>query len=363
MEQMMATKRLPDIRTSYTPIERALLSAYLGYPDPAPQEIEGIDISQPVDADEWDESVQRIAPLPSLHDGNSLMLENAVARICLEPVARQLPQWASISDGRVTLARRRRPRTALRSDRPRRPKYLFTINWGDSGPGFSWPEKYFVARLPGYEVCIVTASADSPDTHGYCDFAIGWYPGGVSDIEKAGECIREWWSKQCGWGQERWAYLFGTGAVDEQTAERWPTKCGHPKATTIMTRRTEMEPIVRDRVATAAVQGSDELPQFDGFPYLVTRIVPALYHIVLLPGDATHTSLVSIADRQLRANRLDTCLALDARHAIFFYADGWVQPSHTVPRGGTVVVNRLALGVDLLERRSCGGDSRGWMRS
>ena len=159
----MSTKSLPDIRTSYTPIERALLSAYLRYPDPAPHELEGIDISETVDPDEWDESVQGIAPLPNLHGIDSLMLENAVARICLEPVAPELPQWASVRDGKVTLGRTRRRRTALRSHRPRRPKYLFTINWADSGPGFSWPEKYFVARIPGYEVCIVTGSADCPD--------------------------------------------------------------------------------------------------------------------------------------------------------------------------------------------------------
>ena len=34
---MSTTKRPPDIRTSYTRIERALLAAYLGYPDPAPE--------------------------------------------------------------------------------------------------------------------------------------------------------------------------------------------------------------------------------------------------------------------------------------------------------------------------------------
>jgi hypothetical protein len=218
----MSRTRPPDIRTSYTPTERALLAAYLGYPDPAPHDLEGIDITKAVDPEEWDESVQGIAPLPNLYDTDHLMLENAVARICLEPVAPELPQWASVSGGKVTLARQRRRRTALRSHRPRRPKYLFTINWADSGPGFSWPEKYYVARIPGYEVCIVTGSADSPDAHGYCDFALGWYAGGVSDVDKAGEIIRAWWAGQLmGHDQQRWAYLFGTGAVDEQTAERW----------------------------------------------------------------------------------------------------------------------------------------------
>ena len=31
----------------------------------------------------------------------------------------------------------------------------------------------------------------------------------------------------------------------------------------------------------------EELPQFDGFPYLVTRPVPALYHLTLLPCSET----------------------------------------------------------------------------
>lgn len=217
---MSTTKRPPDIRTSYTPIKRALIAAYLGYPDPAPHEIEGIDIHETVDPDEWNESVKGIAPLENHHGGQEMMLENAVARICLEPVA-PLPTWASISNGKVTRARPRRRRTALRSHRPRRPLHLFTTNWADSGPGFSWPEKYYAARLPGYEVCIVTGSADSPDAHGYCDFALGWYAGGVSDVEPAGRIIRGWWSRQAGWGQQRWAYLFDTGAVDEQTAEQW----------------------------------------------------------------------------------------------------------------------------------------------
>jgi hypothetical protein len=86
---MMSRTSPPEIRTSYTPSERALLAAYLNYPDPAPRELEGVDISTPVDPDERDESIRGIAPLPSVHGSNRLMLENAVARICLEQVAPQ----------------------------------------------------------------------------------------------------------------------------------------------------------------------------------------------------------------------------------------------------------------------------------
>ena len=95
----------------------------------------------------------------------------------------------------------------------------------------------------------------------------------------------------------------------------------------------------------------EELPQFDGFPYLVTRLVPALYHLTLLPGDATRDTLVSLAERQLHANRLDACLALDAGHAIFFWSDGRVQPSDSVPRGGTVLAGKLAPAVEFLDTR------------
>lgn len=104
---------------------------------------------------------------------------------------------------------------------------------------------------------------------------------------------------------------------------------------------------------------ADELPQFDGFPYLVTRLVPALYHLMLLPGDATRDTLVSLAERQLHANRLDTCLALDAQHAIFFWTDGSVQPSDSAPRGGTVLANKLAPAVELLDTRELRGRRRG----
>ena len=216
---MSAGKR-SGIRSLYTPTERALLAAYLGYPDPAPAELVGIDITQPVDPDDWDAAASGIAPILSLYKSDALMLENAVARICLTAIDAKLPQWASLSRGRVTLGRK--PARADRTRRHPRPVHLFTINWADSGPGFSWPEAYYVTSLPGYDVCIVTASADCPEVHGYCDVAIGWFVGDPSNIKGAGECIRSWWSWSCAENnQGRWAYLFDTAAVDGRTAAHW----------------------------------------------------------------------------------------------------------------------------------------------
>lgn len=214
-----------DILNLYAPIERALLSAYLQVPDPQPAGIAGLDVTTPV-PDGWNEARDGIGPRASELGSDNLMLENAVARICLESAQRSLPQWAVVRDGTVTLGRRRsRPG---RRARKLRPLHLFTINWGDSGPGFSWPEAYHVTWLPGYDVSIVTASADSPDTHGYCDFAIGWFEGPANNLARAADCLTGHWITQKGYCQERWAYLFDAGAFDEAAANAladavWPS--------------------------------------------------------------------------------------------------------------------------------------------
>jgi hypothetical protein len=185
-----------------------------------PDELASVDITEPVDEDAWDEGKDGIAPLPSGTGYDGLMIENVVARICLRSSTVKLPQWASVSPAGVTLGRREpRRRSARRSLQPR---HLLTINWADSGPGFSWPEAYHVTAPPGYGVCIVTASADSPDAYGYCDVAIGWFHGDVTDLEQSGECVRTWWHRQKVEGSlERWSWLFTTGDVDEEAAARW----------------------------------------------------------------------------------------------------------------------------------------------
>lgn len=92
---------------------------------------------------------------------------------------------------------------------------------------------------------------------------------------------------------------------------------------------------------------TSKLPLFDGFPYLTTRIVPALYHIALLPADATETTLLELAQVQASANRLDTCLVLHTRLAVSFWPDGRVTRTDTPPRGGALLSSRLALPVNL----------------
>lgn len=79
---------------------------------------------------------------------------------------------------------------------------------------------------------------------------------------------------------------------------------------------------------------------FEGFPYLVTRIVPAMYHIIVLPDDLGAGDLLDIARRQVQANALPTCLARAADSAIFI-APGGREDRAEPPRGGIIVTDRL----------------------
>ncbi len=80
---------------------------------------------------------------------------------------------------------------------------------------------------------------------------------------------------------------------------------------------------------------------FEGFPYIVARIVPSMYHLILLPDDVSTEDLVEIAQRQARANRLQTCLAVAADSALYIEPDGGQQWSATPPTGGVIITGRL----------------------
>jgi len=90
-------------------------------------------------------------------------------------------------------------------------------------------------------------------------------------------------------------------------------------------------------------------PRFDGHPYLVTRIGhSALRHIALLPADWPRDRLVDLARRQRDANRLDTCLVLGLRDALYLNADGQEGSAEHVP-SGMPVIGRLRLAEALPE--------------
>jgi hypothetical protein len=145
----------------------------------------------------------------------------AVAQILLHHVQGALPQWASVRGDKVFLNRKehKRHKDARLAFNP---QLVCTINWADSGPGFSWPESYHVTCLPGFDKFVVTASRDGPDAWGCSDHAIGVADGDLSPVEAAKKVIVEFWGSQVSaWEQCRWAYLFGEGLIDTQTANAW----------------------------------------------------------------------------------------------------------------------------------------------
>lgn len=86
----------------------------------------------------------------------------------------------------------------------------------------------------------------------------------------------------------------------------------------------------------------DRLPLFDGFPFLVTRVVGAFRHILLLPVDRSEAELQRLAELQTAANRLESCLVLGPDRAIYYYLDGQSSGvSDMTPRGGLLVTGKL----------------------
>jgi hypothetical protein len=142
----------------------------------------------------------------------------AVAQILLERVQDRLPQWVGPKAGaRPLLDRRSHRKVELW------PRHLLTINWADSGPGFSWPVAYNATYVPGFDRSIVTASADCLDMFGgVCDVAIGSFGREVPIIRGCHDIIISDWSWQRGeWDQQRWAYLFDAGLVSKAEAQAW----------------------------------------------------------------------------------------------------------------------------------------------
>jgi hypothetical protein len=84
-----------------------------------------------------------------------------------------------------------------------------------------------------------------------------------------------------------------------------------------------------------------DLPLFDGFPYLSTRLSPAFYHITLLPQDKPETFLWTLAASQTYLNCLRACLVLDYASCHYFDENGRSTSSKEPPRGRTVAFGKL----------------------
>jgi hypothetical protein len=86
------------------------------------------------------------------------------------------------------------------------------------------------------------------------------------------------------------------------------------------------------------------LPAFDGFPYISTRLVPALYHLIVVPRSFEKALLRDVTRRQVSANRLPTCLVLSDTECYYYETvNGRESATSVIPRGGRIVSGKLQL--------------------
>ncbi len=88
------------------------------------------------------------------------------------------------------------------------------------------------------------------------------------------------------------------------------------------------------------------LPVFGSFPYLATRLVPALYHLSVLPGSFEPELLRHTAQWQVAANKLPTCLVFGPDDCLYYEIDGTEFRSDEIPCGGHAVSGKLRLCVE-----------------
>ena len=161
-------------------------------------------------------------------DPRPIPLEGAVARIVLNTAA-DLPQWAiSEGDGEIYFGRPlKKP-----GDRPARillPAPIARINWATSGPGISWPEKYYITRIAHYRRWVVTASSDTSETTGFVDWAIHHAPDNLPAKEVAREALLRCWRGNAALNQSPFESIEQSGLLKSaEIAEiarlAWPGK-------------------------------------------------------------------------------------------------------------------------------------------
>ena len=199
----------------FHPIEHAILCDWLG--KERPDSSAEIDLEALVDGPDD-------GPVTLKHscDGtlNEFTLRNAVARLLLGGIQQRLPTSAVCYSDRIVLTRDYTPRGRRKLDLL--PRFLFQINWANSGPGISWPVAYYVIWLPVYDIFVVTGSADSPEAFGYCDYALGWFDADIPLEEGVRRVIvGDWQHQRNEWDQEQWENFWDEGLISTETVWSW----------------------------------------------------------------------------------------------------------------------------------------------
>jgi len=147
-------------------------------------------------------------------------LAAAVGHIALRGIESRLPQWASVRNDIVELARKPH-RSSAEMRAALLPQHLFTIDWAMTAPGLSWPERYDVVWLPQYDVRVVTASWDSPETHGFLEAALGRIEASEDVIAGVKRVIIGHWQAEASRDQVQWELFLRGGRIKKREALSW----------------------------------------------------------------------------------------------------------------------------------------------
>ena len=206
----------------FHPCEHAILAEYFQLKEKLPTGAQDIDPFHTVSSDDdYDEAENGITCRAGRGDrGDDSALSNAVARIALAPIRTSLPTWGTCGNTGVFHTRQKEnkgdlPSRGFRSD----PVLVLSINWADSGPGYSWPVHYYIAWIPFYERYVVTASYDSDDVEGYLDVAIGRLAEGAEIETDLKQVIKCHWDQDAMYLQG-WADCLDSGIVKDPWAWR-----------------------------------------------------------------------------------------------------------------------------------------------
>lgn len=101
---------------------------------------------------------------------------------------------------------------------------------------------------------------------------------------------------------------------------------------------------MKDTITSLSQNATVRARAFGGFPYLATRLVSSLFHIILLPRDwpLEHVLGLGLAQRQAMANHLPTYLVLARDLCVYFREDGQAYRWSEIPRDGYLTWEKLA---------------------
>jgi hypothetical protein len=236
----MSTSRIPKNKDNnrlesseskiegFFPREHAILAEYFDLQEKQPQQARAFDPHEITsEENNYDEAVEGIACRKSYGGRDYRAIDNAVARIALAPVRKNLPTWGGLGKDGAFHSRQSENESLLpvrgyRSD----PVHVLSINWASSGPGYSWPLRYYISWIPYYERYVVTVSYDSPEVEGYLDLAIGDLSEGASVEKELKSVIVRHWDRDSMYLQG-WEGVIDPGIVKDPWAWREEVSWGY----------------------------------------------------------------------------------------------------------------------------------------